>query len=413
MARLASVNITRLAIRNISRRAVALLGLASLVVYTIWMGWPYLHAIVVRDAAVTSWLGVTTAPIAGYTTAVLHPSERAGPDGRIATITDLRADSAESARALADVANARARVAAQAAVIVATQRALDQRDAHASEFASTFSRDLNAAVNGAKQSLGALKEQIELARAEATRTESLLKAGSSSQAALDTANANLANLRRQAADTQAILDRSDTRLRAADRGVFLLEDGTDGNTAFQNLSDARLRLVQAQETLKQLRSEQDAAEGILAKTRSLEIIAPPGAMVWSLIASPGAPVQPGSPIATWVDCTIMLVDTPISDVEAALLDKGSLAHVVLEGERTVRNGTVLLTRGSAGTLGSHDLAAIAKGRRPGVAQALVKLEPTADDIKECAIGHAAYVDFPDIGIFDLLRARLRLGTGPK
>ena len=392
-----------------SRRAVALLGLGGLLAYTIWMAWPYLHAIVVRDAAVTSWLGVTTAPIAGYTTAVLYPSDRAGADGRIATITDNRADSAESARALAEVANARARVASQAAVIVATQRALDQRDAHASEFASTFSRDLNAAVAGANQSLTALKEQIELARAEVTRTEALLKAGSSSQAALDTANANLANLRRQAADTQAMLDRADTRLKAADRGVFLLEDGTDGNTAFQNLADARLRLVQARETLTQLRVEQEAAEQVLAKARSLDIIAPPGAMVWSLISSPGAPVQPGSPIATWVDCKIMLVDTPISDVEAALLDKGAVAHVVLEGERTVRNGTVLLTRGSAGTLGSHDLAAIAKGRRPGVAQALVKLEPTAQDIEKCAIGHAAYVDFPDIGILDLLRARLRLG----
>ena len=163
----------------------------------IWIGWPYLHAIVVRDAAVTSWLGVTTAPIAGYTTAVLYPSERAGPDGRIAAITDLRADSTESARALAEVANARARVAAQAAVIVATQRALDQRDAHATEFADTFSRDLNAAVAGATKSLAALKEQIRLSRSEATRTAALLKAGSSSQSALDAANANLANLERQ------------------------------------------------------------------------------------------------------------------------------------------------------------------------------------------------------------------------
>src|SRR6185295_4239371 len=146
-------------------------------------------------------------------------------------------------------------------------RALNQRDAHATEFASTFSRDLNAAVAGATESLAALKEQVQLARAEATRTAALLSAGSSSQAALDTANATLADLRRQAADAQAILDRAHTRLKAADRGVFLLEDGTDGNTAFQNLADARLRLVQARETLTQLKVEQEAAEHVLAKTR--------------------------------------------------------------------------------------------------------------------------------------------------
>jgi hypothetical protein len=36
----------------------------------------------------------------------------------------------------------------------------------------------------------------------------------------------------------------------------------------------------------------------------------------------------------------------------------------------------------------------------------VKLEPSAVDIEACPIG-AAYVDFPEIGIIDMLRARLR------
>src|SRR5262245_40100149 len=68
--------------------------------------------------------------------------------------------------------------------------------------------------------------------------------------------------------------------------------------------------------------------------------------------------------------------------------QGSIAYVVLEGEKTVRTGTVILTRGSAGTLGSNDLAALAKGRRAGVGQVLVKVTPTPDDVKACAIGHA-------------------------
>lgn len=104
----------------------------------------------------------------------------------------------------------------------------------------------------------------------------------------------------------------------------------------------------------------------------------------------------------------MLVDTPVSDVEIALLHIGSIAHVVIEGERSVRTGSVIVTRGSAGTLGEHDLAALAKGRRPGIGQALVKLEATPQDVKACAIGHTAYVDFPEVGVLDLLRARLRL-----
>jgi NAD(P)H-hydrate repair Nnr-like enzyme with NAD(P)H-hydrate dehydratase domain len=95
-------------------------------------------------------------------------------------------------------------------------------------------------------------------------------------------------------------------------------------------------------------------------------------------------------------------------VEIALLHPGAAAEVVLEGERKTRTGSVLLTRGSAGTLGAHDLAAISRARRPGLGQAIVKLEPSAEDIRACPIGHAAYVDFPGVGILQILRARLRL-----
>ena len=84
------------------------------------------------------------------------------------------------------------------------------------------------------------------------------------------------------------------------------------------------------------------------------------------------------------------------------------ASIVIEGDRKVRLGKVYLTRGAAATIGADDLAALAKGRHAGIGQVLVKLEPSAADIEDCPIGAAAYVDFPGIGILDMLRARLRL-----
>jgi hypothetical protein len=39
---------------------------------------------------------------------------------------------------------------------------------------------------------------------------------------------------------------------------------------------------------------------------------------------------------------------------------------------------------------------------------LVQLEPTPADIEACPIGQAAYVDFPQVGLIAILRARLRL-----
>jgi hypothetical protein len=84
------------------------------------------------------------------------------------------------------------------------------------------------------------------------------------------------------------------------------------------------------------------------------------------------------------------------------------AEIILEGERTPRTGTVFLTRGSASTIGGTDIAAIAKGRERGVAQALLRLETLPEDREDCRVGRAAYVWFPELGFFDILRARLRL-----
>jgi multidrug resistance efflux pump len=400
--------------RNLSPRRTAIGGLIVLVLYIVWMGWPYLKAIVVRDAAVTTWISVAVSPISGYTTRPLYPGSRVGPDGRMVTVIDPRADERELAAARGELIRTSARVSAQEAQIAAMTDALKSRAGHAGRFASTFVNDLDAATSGSKISLSAERVRLELARTEEARIASLHQSGLASQASLDAARSTTAALERDIAANEALLNRASARHQAATEGVFLMEDGADGNSAFQNLSDARVRLVQATTVLDQLRAERAAARGIVqaneqaySKSRSLDVTVPPGSMIWSLISGPGAPVQPGSPVASWVDCRVMLVDVATSDVETSLLHPGSPADVVIEGQKGGRRGTVILTRGSAGTLDSHDLAALAKGRRPGLGQVLVKLVPTPADVRDCAIGHAAFVDFPGVGAFDIVRARLR------
>jgi multidrug resistance efflux pump len=256
--------------------------------------------VIVRDAAVTTWIDDVDSPIGGYVDKnPLHAGDRVGADGRIATIENPLEDATPVARAEAELERAKQRV----------------------------------------------------------------------------------------------------------RGWQELLPSLDGDAA------ARAR---AEMELQDAKVVAATAETILASVKSAYgqahrqfITAPPGAMVWSLIASPGAAVQPGTPVASWINCSIMLVDVPVSDVELALLRKGAAARVVIEGERRVRHGTVFITRGAAATIGAADLAALAKGRGPGIGQVLVQLKPSAEDVEACPIGAAAYVDFPDIGIFDILRARLR------
>ena len=42
------------------RRSVALAALAGLIGYIVWIGGPYLRSVIIRDAAVTSWINPIT-----------------------------------------------------------------------------------------------------------------------------------------------------------------------------------------------------------------------------------------------------------------------------------------------------------------------------------------------------------------
>jgi multidrug resistance efflux pump len=282
-----------------SRRLWVFVGLAILLAYAAWIGAPYLRSVVVRDAAVTTWINTTSAPIDGFLgDKPMHVGDSVGADGLIATIENPLQDETPLVRAEAD-------------------------------------------LDRAKQHARGLQELMASLEAEAAA-------------------------------------------RAA-----------------MELADAKVEAENAEKILASVRKGYEAA-------RFQPVKAPPDAYVWGMNAEPGDFVRAGAPVATWVDCSFMLVDVPVSDVELALLDTDAPARVIIEGDNTVRLGKVYLTRGAAATVGASDLAALAKGRNAGVGQVLVKLEPSAADIEACPIGAAAYVDFPAIGILDVLRARLRL-----
>ncbi|MGH6825668.1 HlyD family efflux transporter periplasmic adaptor subunit [Methyloceanibacter sp.] len=282
-----------------SRRLWTFVGLAALLGYVAWIGAPYLRSVVVRDAAVTTWINTTAAPIDGFLgSKPLHVGDSVGKGGLIATIENPLQDATPVVRAEAD-------------------------------------------LNKAKQHVRGLQELM-----------TGLEAAAAARAAME-------------------------------------------------LADAKVEAESAEKILASVKSAYETAKFQPVK-------APPDAYVWSLIAASGDFVRAGSPVATWVDCSFMLVDVPVSDVELALLRTDAPARIVLEGDPKVRDGKVYLTRGAAATIGADDLAALAKGRHAGIGQVLVQFEPSAADIWECPIGAAAYVDFPDIGILDILRARLRL-----
>lgn len=399
-----------------SPRLVVGLGLAALLAYISWIGGPYLRSIIVRDAAVTTWINIVRAPIDGYLDAnPLRPGDRVGSDGRITGLDNPLADGTRLAEALARRDAAIARLDGHKELVARLERMVEDRRRMAADYAATFRRQLEAKIDGSRKIIAYLSNRLELERTQADRMAKLAKTGATSQSAFETALGLVIEHQRLLTETETLLAQETVQLDAAGRGVFLLDDGTDGATAQRSLETALLDLERARSDLAMAQAEAAAAQEVAdathdtyRKQRSAIVSAPPDSRIWSLIEAPGGDVRAGTPVASWIDCTVLLVDVPISDIEVALLEVGAEADVVLEGERTTHHGTVLLLRGSAATLGADDLAAIAKGRRPGIGQAIVKLPSDPAAIGACAIGHAAHVDFPEIGLIQVILARLRL-----
>ncbi len=381
-----------------------------------WFLAPYVKSVLFRDAAVTTWTNVATAPIRGNLEGPLPaPGQRLGADGRLAVVHNLQADHSEVDKATAEVARAEAEVTELEAYL-SSIRALDEQWRNrTATYAATFRKTLELEIEGTKRELDFIVQRLALEEAVADRQRALASRGNSPQSAADEAEAAVMELERQRAENEQMLARAEQRERATDQGVYLLNDGRNPEWAYQSHDRLRLEVTQttralaaAKAGLAKARVSAEAARKAFALISASPVVAPPRSLVWSTMAGTGAAVNIGTPVAEWIDCSVMLVDVPAYDAEIGLLHPEMAADVLIEGEQELRHGTVLLIRGAASTLGATDLAATAKGRDPGLGQVIVNLKPTPKDVEKCAIGAAAWVGFPQINLIDLLRARLRL-----
>ncbi len=182
-----------------SRRSVVLLALAGLLIYVAWIGGPYLRSIIVRDAAVTTWINHTASPIRGYVDEhPLYPGERVGADGRIATVEDALADQTPVVRAEADLERAEDRLQALEQREVILNHTVESRSALAAAYAAAFKQDLDSRIAAASSKLTFIKQRLALERIQAGRLTKLAAGGHSSQAAADAEAEQVADLQRTA-----------------------------------------------------------------------------------------------------------------------------------------------------------------------------------------------------------------------
>jgi multidrug resistance efflux pump len=401
------------------RRLIGLCGGATAAITLLAAGWqlgPYLRSTVSRDSAVTSWIHVATSPVAGNLDSPLpNPGDRVGPDGLIVTVRNRHNDPSAAEHSAGEVARAEAIVEELRRYVDAMRQLDAEWQARTESHAAAFKESLEVTLTSARLELEQVKQRLTIARAELERMQRLAARGNASVAAADEALASVAELELERVERERSIAELEVRHAAAERGVFMTSDGTDPDwndrrrdQLRRDIARAVADLAEAEATLANARHVATTDAMALERTSAGAVTAPPGSLIWSVMVGAGAAVNIGSPIAEWLDCSVMLVDVPASDIEVALVRPGMEAEVVLEGEHRSRQATILITRGSAGTLGLDALAALAKGRSAGRGQVLLRLEPTPEDIATCPIGLSAFVEFPQVDPIDMLRARLRL-----
>jgi len=399
-----------------SGRWVYLVGILAFLAYAAWIMGPYLRSIIVRDATVTTWLNWSTAPIEGRITWRSFGVERkVGSDGVIARIENPHVSLHALEEHVIRIELAQARVQQLEAFLEEIQQLDRERADLKGNYADTFRAQLDAEISSVERKIKVFENRLALMRNIAARKVTLSNQGLVSEIVAHEDAIRVSNLEFDLAELQERLDQARVRRQAADKGVFIDRNGGDPDWVRGSRMDlklekkrARLELREAEAELNQARLDVEASQRDLERLSEATIHVPPGSIVWSEPVATGATVVSGQTIAAWLDCSVLMIDVPVADPEVSLIRPGMQADVILEGDTEVRKADVLLTRGSASTLGAEDLAAVAKGRHDGVAQVLLEFSHEADNFEECPVGRAAYVDFLDIGLIEVIRARLRL-----
>jgi len=397
-------------------RWVYVLAILGFIAYVAWMMGPYLQSIIVRDAAVTTWLNRSSSPIDGTVKWMPLPvGRKVGADGVIVQIENEHLSRQPLTEAEIHVDSARDRVE-ELQNFLEEIKSLDRERAELKgHYAGTFRAELDVQIASLRREIKVNADRIALMRKIAARKETLASKGLISEISADEEAVRVSSLELELAGLQKSLDQARVRREAADKGVFITLKGEDpawvrGSRMELKLEKkrARLEVRQAQAELRSAKAALKAAREDFERLSKGTISVPPGSIVWSKPVTRGTTVEQGITVVEWLDCSVLMIDVPVADAEVSLLRPGMEADVILEGETETRRAKVLLTRGSASTLGKKDLAAVAKGRRDGIAQVLLEFSHARDSFDVCPVSRAAYVDFLDIGLIEVIRARLRL-----
>lgn len=395
------------------RRAIRV-GIAALcVVPIVLLAFQPLYIVLDRDSALTTWTNVATAPITGTVEGFdARAGQSVGRQREVMRILNHSADHAAVIRAEAAKRRADARLEQARSYRDRVARLEAEWTKRRALYADGFRRKLDLEIRDLEERLTLQKERVALAATSAQRRRSLRASGTGSQVDEETATSSYRELQVSLTEMEESLERVRLRRSLAGQGVYLQDDGKEPEWSWRSMDEIRLEMTRADRAVGDAEEEVRTATATLAQEKQnlaraslASIHVPAGMTIWSTATTDNASVRQGDPLFTWIDCSKLLVDVPVTETLAAMLQPGAPARVVLEGESVRRDATVLMARGAAARLGASELASLSRGHRAGSAQIVVALKDP-ESVSGCPIGRRAFVHFPEILPRHYLRAYL-------
>lgn len=333
--------------------------------YCGWMISPYLSSVLVRDASVTVWLESSIAPIDGKLSGNLpRAGSIIGADNLVTDIeNDLLLDENQSVESVREKVWSARLNRDQAKEFLGKLNILEQeRLTHQQDSIEIYLAEIDAHLRGLEMESLINTGRIEVLQRIVDRQKQLLERRTGSQAKLDEAIVPLGELQLRQTQIRADLRKIKMRKNAANRGVYLQANGDVPNWVRRNELVLQLELQKAHRNLhglelifKERLKDLMESQKTLDKLSNAQVTAPEGSTVFRVLVSPHATVSAGDRIIEWGNCSLLLIDAPVSDVELPFIKSDSEAIVYLEGEDFPRKARVLLTRGSSATLGPDQL----------------------------------------------------------
>jgi len=394
-----------------SRRNAVRVTAVAFVLVAIGISQP-LYAVLNRDAVVTTWVNVVSAPISGTVKDFsARPGLRLAETRDVARIVNDSVDRSGVIHATGVAQRAESRLEVLKAYDARINALSAEWRERKTRYADGFRIDLDLTIQELEHRSALLQERVALAETASGRKRTLRLSGNSSQADEDVAMSSQRALQAALTETAKALDRVRQRRALAERGIYLEEDGKEPEWSWRSLDEIRLETVRTARQVAELADEVNTSREILAnEQKNLDVASgatlavPAGMTIWSTTASDGISVTRRERLFTWIDCGHLLLDVPVTETMATLAVQGTRAEVTLEGERDSRKATVVLSRGASSHLTKAELVSLPDWRKTD-AQVIVAFDNSAA-IADCPIGRRAFVRFPDIGMFQYVRAYL-------